>query len=1034
MNELLRVIPSQALTTDAQDAITKKDNILKSLGSFCLDKWNEAKTEKEYIENAMLEDLMQCNGEYKPDVMSAIKEVNSSEVFAMITDTKVRTAYAWIDENIIQQGRRVWTIEPTPIPDLPAYIQEQINREIIEKTLQVSQQISQAIGQVPSTAELKRIMSNIYEEIRDNVVEEIRKEAFKMADKMADKIDDQLSEGGFYKALPDLIKDIIRLRAGFIKGPIYRREKIKKIDRNPLTGKLEKKVEERIIPTYERRSPFNLYPEPGSTDIDDGYLIDVLYLSRKQLYELIGLEGYDEVEIRKVITEYDNGNLDNWLFIDSSVRANSGTYGDNTLGQISGKIQCLEFWGDVQGSMLLEYGMTDTEISDPDASYPICCWNINGHIIKAMLNYDEFGKKPFSKTSFEKVPDQFWGKSLPQTIKDPQSICNSTARAIQNNTAIASGPQVEVNIDRLDDPDDVTLIPWQVWKCTGDDMSASPALRFYQPKMVCETLINVFNTFSRVADEHSGIPAYAHGASNIGGAGSALANYEKVLTPSGPVPISELEIGDQVVNIAGGFSKVTGVFPQGETDIFRMKFNNGSSIDCDMNHRWSVKSHQDRSFRVLTTEEILEKGLFRKTIVGYRNPSGWRPKWMLPIIDRIEFSKRKIKIDPYTMGALIGDGDARCRLTSEDKEIFDRIPYPLGKVDNKHGEKAYSRTIKGKKVDYLSYGLDCKSINKFIPDDYLFNTRQVRLELLRGLMDTDGCAPKDGGIFFSTSSKRLANDFVKLVRSLGGIVTTISEGDGGNFTIRGRECTRKKTYRIVFNLSHEKVFHLERKQSRVKTIPKTHTFITGVEYVGRGEATCISVDSKDSLFVCENFIPTHNTASGFDMLLAQSARGIKQLIKSIDMDIFAPVLERQYEINIEDEELFSLVGDFRIVAKGYTNFVTKQAQTMRKMELLPALNNPVDMQILGLEGRKEQIRDVFKSLDLDTEGILPEKKQIAHAPPPAAQNMPPTGGPQTLDAAGNPVVGQDARQFNPQNPTGQVSTPGNAGTANMRTN
>ena len=691
---MLKMIPNDQLEreeAEAKQALeADKQIILTSLVDYVMTCWEDAKRAKEPIEQAMLEDALQLDGEYDEEKLSAIKEVGAPEIFAQITDTKARTCYAWIDENVIQQGRRIWSIEPTPVPDLPDHIKQRITEDILRKSMMAFQNMQMQLGIEIPPEEMKQMMNAVFEKVGQQTELELKHEARIMADKMSDKIHDQLTEGGFYKVLPDFIKDLIRCKAAFIKGPIFRNEKVKKINVNSQTGRLEKQVIQRLIPTYERRSPFNIYPAPDSTGIDDGYLFDVIYLSRKELYDLIGLEGYDEEVIRGIIRDYEAGSLDNWLFVDDGVRDALNKEPDNAHGFIAGKIQCLEFWGYVLGKDLLEYGMTEEEIPDPEDSYPICMWIINKKVLKATLNYDAFGEKPFSKTSFEKIPDKFWGKSLAEVIRDPQQICNAAARNIVYNMAVGSGPMVEINEDRVNDNDD-TIIPWKKWKSTNEQMEQGPAVRFYQPRMVTGDLLNIYSAFSRVADEHSGIPAYSHGSPTVGGIGG--------------------------------------------------------------------------------------------------------------------------------------------------------------------------------------------------------------------------------------------------------------------------------------------------------------------------------------------------TASGFQMLLNQSARGIKQLIKSIDIDIFEPVIERQYEYNIEDEELYSLVSDFKVVAKGYTMFASKESQAMRKLELLPLLNNPVDLQIIGLDGRKKLLEDAFTTLDIDAYGIIPPDKDILPMPPQAAQSMPPPGGPQELDAAGNPVVGQDTRQFNPESQRGQVSTPGNPGSA-----
>jgi len=495
----------------------------------------------------------------------------------------------------------------------------------------------------------------------------------------------------------------------------------------------------------------------------------------------------------------------------------------------------------------------------------------------------------------------------------------------------------------------------------------------------------------------------------VGGAGNALANYEKILTPDGPIPIGDIKPGDNICTIDGKTTKVIKVFPQGETDIFRLKFGNGEYVDCDLNHRWMVRSHHDRKFQVLTTEQILEKGLFRKTTTDYRNPHGWRPKWMLPIVKRVEFAKKKVAIDPYTMGALIGDGDYRCRLTSEDSEIFSRIPYELGKIDTSYRGKARTQAIKGIKKFYHSYGLNCKSTEKFIPKEYLFNSYEVRIELLRGLMDTDGCCSKQGETFFSTSSFELACDFTKLVRSLGGIVNSIYQEEGKQFSIKGREATRTTNYRIVFNLPGEKIFHLNRKQSRVKQRNKTHTYITGIEYVGKSLATCITVDSKDGLFLCENYIPTHNTATGLNMLMGAAARGIRGMVKSIDENIIKPSIERQYFYVVDKEQNFGFICDYQIVTSGSAAALVKEQMATRRIEFMNATANPIDAQILGLEGRKYLLEETAKSIQLDLKRVFPV------APPQQLMgpaNPPPPEKTEELDASGNPVAGQDNRMFN----------------------
>jgi hypothetical protein len=1005
--------------------------------------WEAGKTAKRSIEAQMLKNLRQIKGEYESDKLAAIRSIGQPEVFVMTTDTKCRAAQAWVKDILFPPDETPWDIRPTPIPELSPEIEATIKQKFLMKALAAAyQEVALAGG---GTLDPQAVINNMQDQMPD-VMNGVRlvleKKSKEICANMKKKIDDQLTEGNWYQALDDTVFDIISSLAGIIKGPVFVKEKKRTPKVNPQTGKVTISIEEVIVPKYSYASPFDIYPAPNSNDIDDLWLIHHIHLTPRELNSLIGAPGFDDDEIRAVLEEHRAGGLKEWTAVSLEVKLLENK--DSSADYNYEKIDALEYWGSVQGKALLEWGIKPLLIDDPMKDYDVCCWLIGRHVIKAMLNPDPLGQKPFSKASFVEKPNCFWGSGLPQVVSDLQGVLNAIARALVNNVGLASGPQVERNIDRIPSGQSATMWPWKVWDVTDAQMgNSAPALNFYQPQMFVEKLVFAYQHFSKLFDEHSGVPGYVQGNTDVSGAGKALANYEKILTPTGPVEIGKAKIGDLVVTTYGETTEVTGVFPQGESDVFRVKFSNGEHIDCDMEHRWSVRTHHDRKFKTFTTEQILKAGLFRKTKTGERSPKGWRPRWMLPLINCVEFKKRDVAIDPYTMGALLGDGDARARITSEDKNIFNRIPYPLGKRDCKRGERAWAHTIKGVKTDYIKYGLNCKSISKFIPDDYLFNSKEVRLELLRGLLDTDGCCSSEGQTFFSTSSHRLAKDFVRLMRSLGGIVCSICEVKGGEFIVRDRKAIRQDAFRITFNLPGEQIFHLQRKQKRVKEKERTHIYITGIEYVGQFHATCITVDSKDSLFICENFIPTHNTASGLSMLMNNAARGIKNVLKTIDSKIISRTVERQYYWNIEQGENADLICDNKIVAKGSSSMIAKEQQAVRRTEFLAATANPFDMQVLGPDGRRFLLKEAAKSQDIDVSELFPDEltRLIEQASgggnqwalpeaggigapgapgspvaPGAAPASPPGIVPapaaQKLDASGRPVVGQDFRTFN----------------------
>ena len=152
-----------------------------------------------------------------------------------------------------------------------------------------------------------------------------------------------------------------------------------------------------------------------------------------------------------------------------------------------------------------------------------------------MLNYDPLGEKPYSKTSFIKSPGAFWGRGIPEIIEDLQSVCNASARALVNNMAIASGPQVEVNLERIPPNEDITqLSPWKIWQVMNDPLgSSAPAVRFTQPDSRANELMAVYDRFSRLADDHSGIPAYVYGDMNVQGAGRTASGLSMLMGSAG---------------------------------------------------------------------------------------------------------------------------------------------------------------------------------------------------------------------------------------------------------------------------------------------------------------------------------------------------------------------------------------------------------------------------------------------------------------------------------------------------------------------
>jgi hypothetical protein len=533
---MLRVLNNEQLneiqnkeeeTREAVRAIqTEQDQVVSSLAAYIRKCWEAAKRAKLPVEQQILKNMRQRKGEYEPQKLAAIRAMKSSDVFMLITDVKCRNAKDWIKDILFQPGTKPWDIEPTPLPELPPFIENRVRARVLQGKLYELFQTSAATGTPLPIEALPRLIDSELPGIVEAIKKELSQEAKKISEAMKQKIDDQLVEGRFYEALDDCVSDII-LHTGFIKGPVYRREKVKTLVPDPFTGRVRVQMTQKIVEEYEKVSPLDIYPAPDSNGIDDGYLIEKTSITGSRLSAMIGVPGFSETAIRAVLQQYGKGGLREWTGIETE-RAQVENK-DASAAWDSDKMDCLVFNGEIQGSMLRDWGMSAGEVPDADIYYPAVAWLIGNYVIKAMLNPDPLGRKIYSKASFDESDGGFWGKGLPQVIEDIQEVCNACARHIVNNVGMAGGPMVEINDDRC--PNGMDPAPWRVWRSTESQMGTNvPAVRVYNIPLVADKLMVIYEKFSQIADEHSGVPAYAHGGQDVRGAGDTASGLSMLMT------------------------------------------------------------------------------------------------------------------------------------------------------------------------------------------------------------------------------------------------------------------------------------------------------------------------------------------------------------------------------------------------------------------------------------------------------------------------------------------------------------------------
>lgn len=521
---LSTVLDEEARKANA-DAV-RNEPLMGALAGHVRQCWSYARDAKmQTVEPRMLKSVRARRGEYEPEKLAEIRDQGGSEMYAMLTSTKCRAAGSWIRDVLMGQGsEKPWTIKPTKIPDLPPDVAERIVQAASQPIMQSMQ------AGVPMTdSQVMDMMSAM----RDAAMEELRNRAKTLASRMEDKMEDQLSEGNFLHALDAFIDDIVTFPAAILKGPVVRKKSVLKWTQGA-DGAFAPQTTEELKLEWERVDPFMIYPAPSATTVDDGYLIEKHRLSRKALNELIGVDGYNDDVIRQVLDDYGRGGLREWLTNDIAQASAQGKSTTALSTNPDGLIDALQYWGSVQGKMLIEWGLTEREVPDPTKEYHVEVWLIGTHVIKATLNYDPMARKPYYKTSYEEIPGAWWGNSVADLVRDAQTVCNAAARGIVNNMGIASGPQVVVDVTRLPPGEDITqMTPWKIWQVSSDPLGgAAPPVTFFQPDSRVSELMGIFEKFATLADEYSGIPRYMAGDAS-GNAGRTASGLSMLMSNAG---------------------------------------------------------------------------------------------------------------------------------------------------------------------------------------------------------------------------------------------------------------------------------------------------------------------------------------------------------------------------------------------------------------------------------------------------------------------------------------------------------------------
>lgn len=371
----------------------------------------------------------------------------------------------------------------------------------------------------------------------------------------------------------------------------------------------------------------------------------------------------------------------------------------------------------------------------------------------------------------------------------------------------------------------------------------------------------------------------------MGGArgGGKVCSYDQLIqTPWGTKTHGDIAVGDIILNPDGQRQKVRKVHPHKDWTFYKVSFSDGTSVEAGLEHLWLSwrASKSTKRKRRLAKEGITTEGInlapVDAEIIDTETMKAWLDAGhtpLIPVTKPVNFENsvsRFQTIDPYLLGYLLGDGCITSKETMniarhQDDDQIDKHLNRLGikfSTNPKYQALHFIGDSKEVLVDNLKALklLGTNSSTKFIPECYKRGSIEVRTEILKGLMDSDGYVSADGKYYYTSVSKTLSDDVAFLVRSLGGNATqTSKEGKYRNDTGEIVHCKEAFELYIKFNKTL-KPFKLERKLDRcTTTVERLYKRVVSIEYSRVCDGCCIEVSNPNRLYLTNDFIVTHNS-------------------------------------------------------------------------------------------------------------------------------------------------------------------------------
>lgn len=473
-------------------------------------------------------------GVYEPEELALVDGI---DIFVPLTDMKCMAAEAWLRDMLINAIDMPFTVEPTPIPELPERLKTKVLRDL---KLEIAQTVggdalatAQALAAMPEDL-AGMVFGNMISTYPGDLQDLARKfksaakslayaEAKETSKRMELLIKDQCVQMKFGKHLLDFFHDLVTYPAAILKGPVN-------VEQPTIVWSGNRRIQrmENQLGCY-RVAVFDFKPSPDSPDTQRGtYVIEKTRMTKRTLRWARKQKFWIESQVDAILQEYGNRSR-NWLVY--GLTSNPEQANQVALWSDDETIDSLEHHGILSGRELRPYGI----MADDDCYYEAkvvvsgartTCVRVNGEPYLA--------KRPYHRASYEMMGDRFWNNCPVLKMRAVQRTCNAAVRSQIRNMTFSSGPTGEADVSRLQryvsDMREIQNITPYTLKLVDPDMmnGGRPAIQFHNVPQIITPLQNTIAFYMKMLDDVSNIPNYAQGDTGLSGAGRTFRGFSAV--------------------------------------------------------------------------------------------------------------------------------------------------------------------------------------------------------------------------------------------------------------------------------------------------------------------------------------------------------------------------------------------------------------------------------------------------------------------------------------------------------------------------